>query len=494
MTYLLTKTKVMTGLQCPKKLWFDVNNPIQKDSHLFHLGNRFGDFARDYYGPGLNLAGNLNPEDAINQTNAALSNPLISTIYEAAFIHSNTLVRTDILLRKGNSWEMVEIKASTSLKEEHIRDAAIQTYILRSCGLKLDSIKIGHINSGFIYQGNKKYDGLLIEVDITNQASQNSLDVQNWIDGLKHLGAKGSSEPQISIGAHCTSPYPCSYLNRCHSLLPKLAEIPISIIPNVGKKLAREWAAKKIYDLRDLPTVALRNPTHRIIQQSHIANTAWIDPTIGMKIKGYGWPRFFMDFETVQQGVPLITGTKPYQAMPFQWSVHRWNNPEEHLNLVDGEGFLEFNKPDMERTFITSLIDILGDVGPIFAHNASFEKTVLNALASREDCTDLRIKVDSIVCRIVDTLDIVRQGFYAPQMKGSYSLKDIVKAIPTGVDYANEDSLSSGAEAQIAWFKYTDPNTQQIEKEHLTRKLKNYCAQDTLAIYDLLRFLIESSR
>lgn len=479
----------MAGLQCPKKLWFDINAPIRRDSHLFHIGNRFGDFSRCHYGPGLNLAGNLNAKSAINQTNAALVDLYISAIFEAAFIYSDTLVRPDVLLKKGDSWEMVEIKASTSLKEEHVRDATIQAYILRSCGLMLDKIKIGHINNAFIYRGNNNYEGLLIEVDITKEVNRGMSSVQGWIDALKYLGVKGAAEPQISIGEQCSLPYPCGYIDRCKALLPRLAEIPISIIPNVGNKLAREWASKEIYDLKDLPTEELKNPTHKIIQQSHIHNLEWINPETKKKIDEFSWPRFFMDFETVQQGVPFVPDTKPYQALPFQWSIHKWNNQEQQLNLQDGEGFLEFLKPDMERTFLSSLIDSLGDTGPIFVHNASFEKTVLKSLALREDCAHLKGEVDQVISRIVDTLVIVREGFYSPEMNGSYSLKDIVKAIPTKVDYTNEDSLSGGGEAQIAWFRCTDPTTSKQEKLEWSAKLKNYCAQDTLAMYDLLRYL-----
>ncbi|MBT8541216.1 DUF2779 domain-containing protein [Polynucleobacter paneuropaeus] len=489
MSYLLTKTKVMTGLQCPKKLWFDVNDPIRKDSHLFHIGNRFGDFARTHYGPGLNLAGDLNATSAINKTNEALANPLTSVIYEAALLHSDTLVRPDVLIKKGSSWEMVEIKASTSLKDEHVRDATIQTYILESCGLKIDSIKIGHINNEFIYKGKSNYSGLLVEVDVTEAVNHNLPNVQTWIDQLKHLGIKGAEEPQISIGEHCSSPYICNYIDRCESLLPKLAEVPISIIPYAGKKLAREWASKEIYDLRDLPTEALKNPIHQIIQKSHIENMAWIDPSISKRIQAYEWPRFFMDFETVQQGVPLVLDTKPYQAVPFQWSVHRWDSPVQKLRIEDGVGFLEFYMPDMEREFLKSLINVVGNTGPIFVHNASFEKTILNSLASREDCADLKPQVELMIKRIVDTLDIVRQGFYAPEMKGSYSLKSIVKAIPTKVDYLNDDSLSGGGEAQIAWFKCTDAVTLEAEKQIWSEKLKKYCAQDTFAMYDLLKYL-----
>jgi hypothetical protein len=196
-----------------------------------------------------------------------------------------------------------------------------------------------------------------------------------------------------------------------------------------------------------------------------------------------------MDFETVQQGVPMLPGTKAYDALPFQWSVHRWDNPEQILNVDDGKGFLEFLSPDMDRQFLESLLDAVGTKGPIFVHNASFERSKLRALVQRPTCNDLADAAEALITRIVDTLDIAREGFYAPQMMGSYSLKSIVKAIPTTVDYSNPTGLSGGGDAQIAWFKCTESTTPIAEKLEWQNKLKKYCAQDTLAMYDFVKHL-----
>lgn len=86
--YTLTKSKIITGLQCQKKLWFDVNKPIKSDSHLFHLGNRLGDFARTYYavaGQTISLDGQYAPELILQKTQEAMSDPTVQVIYEAAF-------------------------------------------------------------------------------------------------------------------------------------------------------------------------------------------------------------------------------------------------------------------------------------------------------------------------------------------------------------------------------------------------------------------------
>ena len=487
--YLLTKSLLVSGLQCTKKLWLDVHQPLKQDLHIFYIGNRFGEFARTQYGPGVDLTGNLDASSAIAQTQSALNSLKVQVIYEAAFLHNDTFVRVDVLIRRPEGWEMIEVKSSTKLKDEHIKDASIQTYIAQACGIKVVKIQIAHINNAFVYSANHDYSGFLIEVDITNPANDLQSLVPDWIANLKPFAKTGAADPEVVMGEQCTKPHNCPYQSRCGSLIPQLAEVPISILPNASKDLIEEFAIKNVHDLRDVPLERFSNPKHLVIHQAHTNNSQWISPSTILNINAMDWPRYFMDFETVQQGVPMLPGTKAYDALPFQWSVHRWDNPKQILNVNDGMGFLEFFSPHMDRQFLVSLLDAVGTKGTIFVHNASFERSKLRFLAKRPACIDLADATEALITRIVDTLDIAREGFYAPQMMGSYSLKDIVKAIPTSVDYSSEDGLSSGGDAQIAWFKCTDANTPPEEKLKWEKKLKKYCAQDTLAMYDFIRYL-----
>lgn len=498
--YVLTKSKIISGLQCHKKLWLDTNAPIKQDLHIFHLGNRFGEFARNYYGTGVDLTGNLDATSAIAATKNALNDASVPVIYEAAFLYNDTLVRIDVLRRLAHGWEMIEVKSSTSLKDEHIKDASIQTYIAKSCGLALEKVQIAHINNDFVYPGNDQYGspnenspGLLISHDITQQALEMLADVPKWIATLKPFAILGATMPEIAMGPQCDSPYKCPHRVQCGAALPKLAEVPISILPHSGATLAKTWALKNIHDLRELPESALSNAKHKIIQRAHQSGTTWISPEIKSQIQNYGWPRYFMDFETAQQGVPLLAGTKAYDALPFQWSVHRWDHVDQTITLKDGIGYLEFYEPNMDRNFLSTLLAALGTHGPIFAHHASFEIRILRELIKRPTCSDLANAVNALISRIIDTEVIAKEGFYSPMMMGSHSLKKIVKGIPTSVDYSSEESLGDGGGAQIAWFKCTDPNVSAPEKEQWQEKLKHYCAQDTLAMYDFIRYLAYDS-
>ena len=70
--YQLTKTKIKSGLQCHKKLWYDVNNKIKVTGHTLHIGNRFGEHIKTFYGEGVDLA-EMFGEDIIELTRYELS-------------------------------------------------------------------------------------------------------------------------------------------------------------------------------------------------------------------------------------------------------------------------------------------------------------------------------------------------------------------------------------------------------------------------------------
>ena len=214
---------------------------------------------------------------------------------------------------------------------------------------------------------------------------------------------------------------------------------------------------------------------------------------ISEQFKKWKMPFYFMDFKTIQQGVPIIENTKPFEQVPFQWSVHNLNKKGEELEEFS---FIDFADQNIEFNFLKELIETLGETGTIFVHNHKFEKGVLNKLKEKPNMKIYSDKVDSIIDRIEDTLELTRKNFYSPEMFGKYSLKKIIKAIPTQISYESEDedTVSDGGDAQLAWFKYTDPTTKAEEKENYKKELIKYCSKDTYALFDLINYFLNFKR
>lgn len=508
-TYKLTKSKIASGLQCKKKLWFDIHEPAKKvKKATFERGERFNEVIRKHYtkihGKELNLTGIW--DDLIVKTKDAINSKEIKVIYEGTFEYLDTQVRTDVLIRKENGWELLEAKSSTKIKDEHYPDISIQSLIVRKCLRELDqdlvSCKVIHINKDFTLNKSKDYKNLINdENDISENIVEFEKEIPSYINELLPLAENNTPCPSVPMGTHCTKPYECDYQDRCISLLPKSNETSYKILPYIGssKDLKSYMEETKSNDLQKVPARFFKDRKdyaknyHGIIQQAHKNNKDWFDPNLKNVFKKFNFPFYFMDFETITQGVPLIKNTQPYEALPFQWSVHKWESIDKEID--DGKSFLKFTDQDIERQFVETLLEAVGDNGTIFAHNAKWvEIRILNLLKNKDSCMDLANKIDKIIDRVEDSLILSRMNFYSPKMNGEWKIKSIIKAIPDcPVSYDGQDNIGGGDEAQLAWFIYTDTKTNNDQRKEQIKNLLNYCAKDTLALYYLIKFLMNKS-
>jgi len=506
--YNLDKTNIKDGVQCVKKLWFNFHEPIKiRDNAEFHKGDRFGLIVRKNYGKGLDLSDNFNIKDVVSKTEEALKSKDINAIYEGAFIFENTLVRTDVLIKNKDGWDLLEAKATTNieekkgvLKKEYLLDLSIQTFILKKSGVNLKNIKLIYINKEFIYNGDNKYTDLMLEEIMTDAISLEEKEVPNYIKILEPLINKKTSSPNIKMGSHCKKPHKCSYEKNCKALLPKTNITPYTILPYVSrnKKITEYFKDKKNKNLQEVPEELLFikrkgyvENYYKIIQEAHKENKPWFSENLKNIFNDYTWPYYFIDFETVTQGVPIIKGTEPSYPLPFQWSVHKWDSEKEEIQLKEAKSFLDFEDQKIERNFIESLLVAAGSKGTIFAHSASTEISVLQKLLKKDSLKNLSDKITKLIDRVVDTKKIVTENFYSPLMNGSSSIKEVVKAIPGAITYNKDDSMAGGADAMLAWFLYTNTKTSKEEKNEIKKNLIEYCSKDTLAMYLLIKYLLD---
>ena len=483
----------MSGDRCEKKLWFDINDPEEyKQKFTIERGFRFEDEVRKIYAKGrevLDLSGNEKWKNPKDRTEQAINSKDINIIFEGVFIFLGTYIRADILIRKNKEWELLEIKSSGEQKKEHIQDLAIQSYILKKSGINLTSFKLIHINKNFTLKNEGDYKDLPVEVDVTSKVIEKEKEIPDLIKKLLPL-TKKSPCPNINMGDHCIKPYVCDYIDRCK---PKSNIISYEILPGriKGTKLEKYCKENGIIKLEDIPSKELKE-NQKIIQDCHKKNKTWFSPNLKDTFKDLRWPIYFMDFETVMQGVPKIKGTKPFIPMPFQWSVHKWSSLDKEIKLDDANSFLDFLDQDIERKFVESLLKELGNDGTIFVHS-SYEKQVLDRLKKKDSCKDLANKIEKLDERIEDTLEIVRKKFYDPRMNGKYKIKVINKVVPNSdISYEKKDNIVSGDDAQLAWLIYTDPKTSNKNKEKQKDLLIEYCSKDTLAVYYLVKYLMKN--
>jgi hypothetical protein len=259
----------------------------------------------------------------------------------------------------------------------------------------------------------------------------------------------------------------------------------VDLLPRSAALVAK-MAARGITDLRKVPDEELKTDLYRRIRQAHATGKPVIAPGVGKKFKGLGWPRYFLDFETIAFSVPVWKGTRPYQQVPFQWSCHvqARNGTVSHREFLDTSG----GRP--VDGFTTALVEALGTEGPVFVYNQAFEEARLRELA--EMLPKKRKALLAIVARLVDLLPVTREHYYHPDMRGSFSIKSVLPTIAPDLDYSRLEHVQDGGMAQQAWTEITHPDTKEQRKTALRLALLAYCKRDTLAMIRLARFLQQS--
>ncbi|KQP48436.1 hypothetical protein ASF31_02225 [Brevundimonas sp. Leaf280] len=259
----------------------------------------------------------------------------------------------------------------------------------------------------------------------------------------------------------------------------------MSLLPRTGKTVAESFATQGLFDLADLPAGQLKNPVHERIREVTATGVAYHDRQGAREaIRGWAWPRAYLDFETVGPAAPLWVGTKAFQQVPFQFSCH--------IEALDGgvehSGFLSIDGEDPRRACAEALVALLDAerCGSVIAYNASFERRCVVELA--EAFPDLATSLHGIAAKIVDLLAVARNHYYHRDQRGSWSIKAV---LPTVSDMSYEGlTVKDGTAAQEAWREAADPRTSAERRAELKAGLEIYCERDTEAMIVLLRRLI----
>jgi len=483
-----SKSKLMALRQCPKRLWLEVHRPdLREDSASaeagFQVGYQVGDIAQRIYdteGRGALIDVQSEGFNRAFERSAELLNTT-QPIFEAGFSAGGALAFADVMLpaqQDGKQvWRMVEVKSSTRVKDYHRDDVAVQAFVAQTAGVPLASIALAHIDSSWIYPGDEDYRGLLKENDLTAEAFARTDEVQGWIAEAQRVSAE-AVEPVVDTGSHCDSPFECGFYGYCSSDEPK-PEFPVYWLPRFSSSKAQELANQCVYDLSAVPDDLLNGKQQRVKNHT-LANTVFFDAAgAATDLAPYGFPAYFLDFETIQFAVPIWKGTRPYQMITFQFSLHTLGASGQ----LEQTAFLDLSGNDPSEPFAHALIAACGEQGPVFVYNAGFEKARISELAQRYP--HLSEALLAINVRVVDLLPIARERYYHPSQQGSWSIKKVLPAVVPELRYDALDGVQDGGMAMGAFHEGIHPDTSATRKAEIEQQLLAYCELDTYAMVRL---------
>ncbi len=488
----ISKTTFLMGLQCAKLIWFRYNAkdqipaPDESTQAIFDQGTEVGELARQLFPGGTMVApGVFAPDQVIAQTRQVIRER--RPLYEAAFVFNGGYARTDILVPvSGDAWDLVEVKSTTSLKEEvHLPDIAFQAYVLSGAGIKLRKCFLAHINNEFVRHGAIDPQKFFTLEDVTRPVSVLSREVEEQLGAMQRvIGAK--THPEIQIGPHCDNPYTCPLHDHCWSFLP---EASVFTLYRGGKK-SFKLLKQGIQHLENIPADFALTDNQAIQRAALLAGKPHIDrPALAAFLGQIEYPASFLDFETIGTAIPLFDETSPYQQIPFQFSLHILRQPDAKSRFdPEHRQFLAEGTADPRPEFMRQLRDALPETGSVVTYNASFETGRLKE--SCELLPEFKPWLRKVTPRIVDLL-LPFRGFryYHPQQHGSASMKAVLPAAMTNRAIRKFWRFKKGGAASREFLRVTFGKVEDEERQRVRQQLNEYCGLDTMGMIQIVREL-----
>jgi hypothetical protein len=484
MTRNLSKSRYQKGLQCEKALWLSIHRPdlapavTEAQQWIFTQGHEVGLVARGLFPGGVEVAeDHLHAAEALARTAQLLANGA-TVLYEPAFQFGGAFARVDILVAApGGRWDLYEVKSSTALKDVYITDAALQAYAVEGSGLALRSVNIVRINNTYVYQGGE-YDlsQLFAVEDITGLVREYLPQIPGAIAAFQQM--LDGPEPERRLGNQCGHPYQCDYCGYCHSFLPD--EFPVTDLPRLSEAMLHALLDQGYTCLLDVPE---GYPGLTRAQAESLAAVHRQEPVVDAEalrtsLRGLRWPVYHLDFETVNPALPLWPGTRPYQQVPFQYSIH--------VHYPDGSTrhreYLHVGTEDPRRSLARRLLADCGRRGSV-VHYTSYERQQIDALIAA--LPDFAPELEHLRRRLFDLEPPIRLHTRHPFAVGRSSIKYVLPAWCPDLSY-DRMSIGDGQTAAARYLAVLLGRADSAERAQILADLREYCALDTLAMVRLL--------
>jgi len=526
----LTKSDYTLGLHCIRQLWCKKNKPELLPEHSartktnFDTGNAIGALAKQLYPSGIEI----DRDNATTKTKELVLKKV--PLFEASFSAGTGYCKVDILVPTDNEWNLIEVKASSSVKEEHLYDVAFQRLILEKSGIAIKKTYVMHVNTEYVFNGTLDVQTFFTQEDVTDKVLALLPCVDEKIQQFLHM--LSLPMPTVQYGVNCKHPKECPVCSV------DIADASVIELYHGGAKMW-ELLNAGVRDILALPS------TYKVTEKQEIqvlvAKTAELHIE-KEKIQGFleklDYPLYMLDFETIAPAIPLFIDTRPYQKIPFQFSLHvieketevlPWNPtdfspirsetqnvsgvpkvrfrghageksqnqrgtssklPQHSTSEVNHYEFLARDKKDPRQALLEAL-KVISEKGTILTYYAPFERSVFHELA--ENFPEEKEWILKIIARI-DDLHVPFKEFwyYNPLQHGSCSIKEVLPAI-TGAGYEGME-INNGELASNEFMRVMYGDVTVEEKEKVLSALLIYCKKDTEAMIEVLRELERAGR
>ncbi|OGC33984.1 hypothetical protein A2311_05665 [candidate division WOR-1 bacterium RIFOXYB2_FULL_48_7] len=484
----ISKSKFMEGRHCPKLFWYEFKrknaippyDPLTKA--VMEEGKKVGKYAQLIYPNGILIERDWSAVRTHEKTLQALRQG--QPIFEGGLVFGQAYAIADIFLPAGNGdWDLIEVKSSTSLKNDYYDDIAFQKFVYTGAGLPLRRCFLMVLDRDYIKKGAIEPGKLFRREDVTETVDERLPGVRETYQQLLEV-LQLPEPPDIQLGTQCNN---CALKEVCWHFLPEDDHV---FVLHKGEKVAYDLMSKGILKLADLPPQYELNEKHKIQHEAIVNNRAYIDKAaINEFLAGLKYPLYFLDFETLAPAVPIYDLSHPYEEIPFQYSLHKQAVPD---GVVEHAPFLAAGQADPRPEVLQLLREQLGSQGSILAYNANYELNCLKRAAAA--FPQHQSWVDSLADRFVDLWQPFKNfAYYHPDQQESTSMKVVLPAL-TGAGY-DKLEIGEGWTARQEYMRVTfEPEIDPADRQAVRSALEKYCALDTKGMVDIVEALKQEIR
>lgn len=487
---IISKTTFLDFVFCPKNTWLKLHKPelLEKfslsafEQNLMEQGNEVEAYARNLFPGGIEVV--ETGERAVEETVRFMTAKMPS-IFQATFIVDGFIARNDALVWNAEQkvWDLYEIKGTNSLKEggtdhNHIDDLTFQASVMRRANITVGRYFLVHLNKEYVRFGAINTEKLFLIEDQTESVLAELPRIEEQMETAKKY-LLGKNEPKGGCeciyngrSRHCTT---FSYSN------PEVPDYSVHDISRIGssKRKLETLIEQKIYEIENVP----EDMDFSDIQINQIAvhrrKKSIVDlDGIKEELLNLKFPLYFFDYETYAPAIPVFDGYRPYQRIPFQFSLHILEKPDKEMTHVE---YLHEELSDPSENIAQLLEEHIGATGTVITWNKSFEAGVNKELALR--MPQHKATIERVNSLLYDLMDVFKkQHFVHPEFRGSTSIKKVLPALVPELSY-KDLGIKEGGQASNSWWEMLSPATHRDISEQIAKDLKIYCGLDTYAMY-----------
>jgi len=477
-------------------------------------------------------------------------------LYQPGFLCGDLYARADFLAKEPDgSYRLIEAKAKNGVRatvsnkgadhdagdvrDEFLNDVGFQRYVvekaLRESGVsvKISRWALAHLNADYVRGESVDPAGILLFEELDRASSVvlhgNGTKWTKKVDRLDRLPHAATVEKEVAemraqlplSEPRFNAAYPFDG-TKCREWFG-VPERPFGTIYGPGlDNSAVEVAALHRLGITDLPSLhpqaierlapRARESVKKFLEAQKSGGKIVDAEKIRAFLADLPGPICFYDYETVSLPVPPFLGTRPYQQVVVQYSLH----------VLHPDGRLEHSGAVLEKyAEAASVRDValepagetcgrnvavtgtprdivarfLDDVRPhlgaaaFVVWNKSFENSRNREMAA--DWPEFSAELLKVNFGTVDLMDPFRDGaWYDLGFRGSCSIKKVLPVLVPGMTYAGLP-VADGGKAMAALARLARGTVADSEREKSARDLLAYCRQDSLATVKIFQKMRE---